>query len=338
VAKQGYDAYESAMYAPQSLNGLLSDIAGEVTAIPLQPAGNGQRIENVRGIRRVGDDLFLISGNTLYRYHCDGRFICRISRPEEIQVASYVVNPSAGELIVTGNEDDVFFYTFNGEPKGRKKLANHSRILSLSMHNDRILTVEESLYTDKDTGVTRIEKELIVYDTAFEQLGSRKMAATAPGRSQYVPPLSAPRFCVDPGSGKWFAFSPSLDLKYLLQDTLYLQRHFDGILSSGDREGVIPCLPVCPAGRFWLSSYHNPENGMLDYTFCYDSLTRRHIQVSGGFRDDFYRTGEIPALEPVDPFNRSFAFSRSGEAIKKAFPHHADAGNAVVFIVRLKEA
>ena len=86
---QGYTLFAKEKPLQHHTEGHLSDIAEEVVKIPLEPA-EGIRIKNARNIQQEGKSLFLISNNVLYRFHRNGKFICRISDPQEIIVAGYL--------------------------------------------------------------------------------------------------------------------------------------------------------------------------------------------------------------------------------------------------------
>lgn len=150
--KQAYNLLISNESIRNNPTGALSDIADEVIAIPLQDSGT-HSIKEAKYIRQEGDNLFLISNETLYRFNRKGEFICRITHPDDIRVAGYVVNPANQQLIVLGNTDDIFYYSFNGDLLTRKKLKcdlpENRHMLSISMHNNRIFTTEECVQQGK---------------------------------------------------------------------------------------------------------------------------------------------------------------------------------------------
>ena len=136
--KQAYNLLISNESIRSNPTGALSDIADEVIAIPLQDSGT-HSIKEAKYIRQEGDNLFLISNETLYRFNRKGEFICRITHPDDIRVAGYVVNPANQQLIVLGNTDDIFYYSFNGDLLTRKKLKcdlpENRHMLSISPRN-----------------------------------------------------------------------------------------------------------------------------------------------------------------------------------------------------------
>ena len=76
--KQAYNLLISNEPIRSNLTGALSDIADEVIAIPLQDSGT-HSIKEAKYIRQEGDNLFLISNETLYRFNRKGEFICRVT-------------------------------------------------------------------------------------------------------------------------------------------------------------------------------------------------------------------------------------------------------------------
>lgn len=338
-AREGYDTYLSAYHIKERITGILSDIAKEVTAIPLQSA-DGKAIGKVRDIRKDGNNLFLISENMLYRYNKDGQFICRITDQEDVKVAGYLIDPVKNELIVLGNTDDIFYYSYNGDLIEKKKLESNlpnRRILSMSLHNNRILSMEENSYVYPDTQEIFVEKELVTYDTSFQKIESRKLTFVDLGRAQYLMALTQPELCINPDTGELFVYNPPKEHEYLLQDTLRLTLSWDQCTEAAYKRQAVPVVPVRPAGRFRISSSSRFDDEKMNFTFCYDTHTREHRKLEKGFTDDFYETGTISNLQAMDLYNRTFCFSQSGEVTKKAFPDSYNSGNAVVFVVEMKE-
>jgi len=339
-AREGYDTYFSAYHIKERITGILSDIAKEVTAIPLQSA-NGKVMEKVRDIKKEGNELFLISEDILYHYNKDGQFICQVTDPKSLKVAGYLVDPVKNELIVLGNTDDIFYYSYNGDLIEKRKLTSNlpnRRILSMSLHNNRILSMEENCYVHPDTQEIFVEKELVTYDTSFQKIESQKLAFADLGRTQYQLALTQPQLCVDQDTGHLFVYNAPKEHEYLLQDTLRLTSSWDQYKRIAYTQENIPVIPVRPLGRFWFSSCSGFEDEEMNFTFCYDSQSHEHKKLKDGFTDDYYKTGTISNLQAMDLYSQTFCFTQSGEVTKKAFPDNYNSGNAVVFIVKMKEA
>lgn len=335
--KQGYDLWTADDQIQCSHTGSLSDIAEEVVAIPLEDTG-GHTIKNARYIRQEGNHLFLVSNGVLYHFGQTGKFIRRITNPEDIQVANYLINPVNHQLIVLGNTDDIFYYSYAGTLLARKKLSNHlpnQHLLSLFLYKNRILTTEERMHEDPSTRLTYIEKQVVEYDTSFQQIKAHKIAQVDLERSGCPINCLPPQVSVEQESGDIYVYSPSMQPENLLRDTLYLrQKRRSQALADFTDSDALPLLPVRIGSRFWISSYYNPENNFKNYLFCHDTKGDQSWLVKDGLKDNFYQTGIVSELEAMDPYNHSYSFCKSGEAIKKAFPGQEE--SLVLFIVKLK--
>lgn len=339
--KQAYELFAPGESIRSNPSGALSDIADEVIAIPLQ-SPEARPIKEARHIRQEGNDLFLISEETLYRFNREGEFICRITHPDDIRVAGYVVNPANRQLIVLGNTDDIFYYSFNGDLLTRKKLKSdlpeNRRLLSISMHDNRILTTEEHVRTGDTAGqAVTIEKRIVEYDPSFHPLRSRTVRQIDWERPGCPIGSLSPEVAVEPASGAVYAYAPSLQPENLLRDTLYIrQKRQSQALESLAGGDALPLLPVRMGSRFWVSAYYDAEDKSKNYTFCYDTEKERYWQVKDGLKDNFYQTGNVRRMEPIDPYSQAYCFCKAGADIRGLFPEQARAEGLVLFIVRLK--
>lgn len=113
----------------------------EEIAMPLH-TDDGQCIQTARDIQQEGKNLFLISNGILYRFNRQGDFICQITRPEEIVVAGYVVSPATEQVIVLGNTNDIFYYSYGGKLLSKKKLksdlASHRMLSATNYPNEQL--------------------------------------------------------------------------------------------------------------------------------------------------------------------------------------------------------
>ncbi len=338
--KQAYNLLISNESIRNNPTGALSDIADEVIAIPLQDSGT-HSIKEAKYIRQEGDNLFLISNETLYRFNRKGEFICRITHPDDIRVAGYVVNPANRQLIVLGNTDDIFYYSFNGDLLTRKKLKcdlpENRHMLSISMHNNRIFTTEECVHGDTARQTATIEKQIVEYDSSFHKLQSHTIRPVDLERSACPIGCIAPEVAVEPGSGTVYAYAPSYQPGNLLRDTLYIkQKRQSQALENLAGKNTLPLLPIRMGSRFWVSTYYNAEDESRNYTFCYDTEKEEYWQVKEGLKDNFYQTGNVLRMDPIDPYCHSYCFSKSGEDLRNIFPSEAQGESLVLFIVKLK--
>lgn len=319
--------------------GTLSDIAEEVVAIPLQTP-EPYVVEKVRNIRKDAYNLFLISDDVLYRYNRKGEFICRITNPKDIRVAGYVVNQAKSQLIVLGNRDDIFYYTYDGLLLEKKKLTSdfsEARILSLSMFKDHIWTTEEHQSVDTLTQETLVEKKVVEYDSSFHRLSDLRLTTAELGREAVMRGgCLEPCLSVDKSTGMMFAYTFPPVSDYLLQDTLFLMSTWRTQARSGLAKHALTLFPVRPGERIWISSYQDQKDASRAYTFCYDSKINASWKVDGGLKDNFYDTGIIPRLEAMDLYNQSYYFCKSGDEVKNYSSVSLKADSTVVFIVKLK--
>lgn len=299
---QGYSLFAKEKPLQHHIEGHLSDIAEEVVKIPLEPA-EGIHIKNARNIQREGKSLFLISNNVLYRFHRNGKFICRISDPQEIIVAGYLINPAQQQLIVMGNTNDIFYYSYDGQLIDRKKLTSNlpdRRMLSMSVYKNKIWSVEEKqIDSNKPNSTTEIKREVIVYDTLFNKIDEYKLTQADLGRKQTLPVSFRPQLSISADTDNLYAYEPPFQPEYLLKDSLHLKRLKKGqnIVAS---EKEVLLFPLRFGKRMWISSYHHPAGSEQNYTFCYDTYNNESWQVKSGFIDNFYQTGSVARLEALD--------------------------------------
>ena len=147
----GYERLMADRDTDMNRKGELSDIVESVTAILLKPI-NGKSLTDAHDIQKDGNDLFLICQGILYRFNRQGELVCQITQPEEIKVAGYLVYSLKKQLIVLGNVDDIYYYTFDGELLFKKKLRkdfNEEQLLSAVLYKGKIYTAERVI--EKDT-------------------------------------------------------------------------------------------------------------------------------------------------------------------------------------------
>lgn len=352
-ARQTYTIFTADAPPVRHQTGCLSDIAEEVVAIPLE-SPPGDSIDQARQIRREGRELFLINRGILYRFGCDGRFLSRITDPADIRVAGYVVNPVGRQLIVLGNTDDIFYYSFDGRLLEKKKLKSElpgHRMLTAAYHKGHIWSVEEKpaaspadmatpseapLKTGKPSGtpLDKFEREVVEYDTSFRRLDVHPLVEADLGREGRIAACFAPRLSVAEDTGALYAYEPMSTSEHLLRDTLYLKEKRENAgLTDTD---AIRLYPLCFGSRMWISSYANAADPKQNYLFCYDTRQQAYWEVAGGLRDNFYQTGRIGRLEMVGLDSQLYSYCCSGKALRDSFPAVEAAKGSVVFFVTLK--
>lgn len=361
-ARQTYTIFTAgAGAAPvRHLTGCLSDIAEEVVAIPLE-SPPGDSIDQARQIRREGRELFLINRGVLYRFGCDGRFLSRITDPADIRVAGYIVNPVRRQLIVLGNTDDIFYYSFDGCLLEKKKLKSEwpgHRVLTAAYHKGHIWSVEEKPAVSTRKAATsattpaaaplagvkpasapanKFEREVVEYDASFRRLDAHLLVEADLGREGRLAACFAPRLSVAEDTGALYAYEPMFTSEHLLRDTLYLKEKWENAERGGLSDtGAIRLYPLCFGSRMWISSYANAADAKQNYLFCYDTRKQTYWEVAGGLRDDFYQTGVVGRLDRMGLDGEVYSYCCSGEALRDSFPAVAAAKGSVVFFVTLK--
>lgn len=336
---QGYKLLYSNHTTPNPFKGKLSDITDEVIAIPLRDTGE-LRIKSPQNIRQEGNNLFLVSEGILYRFNRDGQFICQITQPDEILVAGYVVNPAKKELIVLGNTDDIFYYTFEGKLLLKKKLksdlSEERKFYSIEMHGNLLLTTEKRV--DTTQARPTVTQEIATYDTAFHPVGRKRLASFDLQRNNQPISYWNPKVGIEKDSGLLYAYMPNSRLRHLLRDTLLIQKaHKFHDATLFGQKNTYPLLPIRLGSRYWIASFDQTPENEEDYLFCYDTTKGQHWELKDGFTDNFYQTGYVKHLEPVDPYGNTYCYYKRGEAIKKAFPDLTTKESPIVlFLVKLR--
>ncbi|MCD8264923.1 MAG: hypothetical protein LUD02_12855 [Tannerellaceae bacterium] len=95
-------------------------------------------------------------------------------------------------------------------------------------------------------------------------------------------------------------------------------------------------LPLRINDRYLLSSFYSEGKEKLTYTFCYDRKKKEYIHMPGGLNDNFYHTGAVAGLQPLDLYNHSFCYLKTGDAVRNSFSGRKENDNPVLFIVKLK--
>lgn len=335
-AQYGYEVYLKSL-SPAEIKGVLSEITNEITAIPLQPAGN-HKITHPHGIRQQGEYLFLLSNNTLYQYTTKGTFVRRITHPGQTSVTAYAINPAQQELVVLDENQQLLYYSMQGELKEQRKLhssLNDAQITSFTLLNEHLCLIEEGIDRSSTSEGAVIKQQLVCYDRNLNHKYEQPITNASIGREQWMFTGLKNTLYADPDSGLAYVYRPDINTNYLLRDTLYLRDHWQQLLANAHKEKTIPAFPLHVGQRFWISSFTDSRADAGTYTFCYDTKRNCHWQMEGGFSDDYFHTGAVTLMEPIDSYGQQYAFARSGDLLKASFPQEAAADTTVVFIFSL---
>lgn len=320
-----------------STEGNLSDIAAEVTAIPLETNDNCI-LRHARQVKKEGRNLFLVNQGKLYHFDCTGKFISQITHSEfeyenHILVSDYMIDPIQKQLIVTDNRQTAHYYTYDGKFLGKIDIMKNrpwASISKLSYYDDSIwATVDRVIKKGKENNSLCLEQWLYKLDTTFNVKEARKITPAGLGRFT-LGRVIAPEIAVT--NEKVYVQSPSREPDQLLRDTLYLLNQ-NKLEITDDYSSI---LPFRMSGRFLISSYFNPYSTENNYIFCYDCEKDRAYNVKEGLEDNFYGTGRICDLQAMDLHGNSYCYSKTGKEVQTAFPDRKESDNPVIFVVKLK--
>lgn len=310
----GYQVFQGNQLPTCANEGSLSDIAETVTAIPLTGISS-ERLASIRDIRRDGGHIFLFSQKQLLHFTSIGQYVSEIGYGEPIEIKDYAIDPDRKQLIVLGSQGEILYYTYEGVRLAQTVIAQEKdwrAFGKLVYYNDCLWATVERI------GPTAaIEQWLYRFDRQLRVLERRRLHAADVGRP-VIDYVSNPQISV--ADGKVYVQGSSAQPDYLLDDTLHLLRNH--LLDISPNYAAI--LPLQIGSRFLLASD-------MRHTFCFDRKKNKVYQVAGGLEDDFYQTGSVAALQPLDIHNRTYWYVHSGTSLRHAFPE-----TEILFFVKMK--
>ena len=334
--KEGVDNYLEYTQKQDITLTCLSDIADQVTAIPLK-TGNRALLSGAKDFKRHDGHLFLINKKQLLHFDMQGNFQNAITcnnplSNDRVRVKDYVIDPIARQLIVLDEDAMLHYYTFEGGKLGSMPFPRQmqpQKIGKLAFHQGDVWTTIDRINRNAK-GEWCLEQWLYRFDTAFTIVEARKLEMTDLGRMAINYVLNPEPAVTDE---RLYIQSAAPNPDYLPEDTLYL-------LSRNKLqipEGFDEILPLRIGARFLISCEFNPGNPTDNYLFCHDKKKHRSYTLKTGLTDNFYNTGQVPDLQAMDLNSQTFCFLRSGKSLQEAFPAYGeDETGAVLFIVRLK--
>ena len=304
-----YIPWYIAQNAPRCVDGKLSDIAEEVSSIPLAfPAGyNPHRIHSVQ---KDGNDLFVLCDHILFHFDKSGACLGKISIHkagiETISVTHFTLNTVGKQLVAIANNQIAYFYDYNGvliKVKDLKASLPDTKLLHLSYYNEQLWATTEQVVPGETT--PRIEKRLCGFTTELQQTSHKTLCQADLGRF-YLAADFDPQVAVS--EGNMYAYSPSLCTDSLVQDTLYLieSNQLDAELFQTEQTAKI--LPLRLSNRFLISSYNNTQDADTCYTYCFDRRNNIAYFAKGGLVDDYYQTGRIAEFKPLDIQGKNYYY------------------------------
>jgi hypothetical protein len=174
------------------------------------------------------------------------------------------------------------------------------------------------------------ENGLLRFDPACQDVENISLAEMELGRRSLHRHLT-PEFAVT--ENKPYVYSPYAGKDHILQDTLYLLANgrFDG-----DRRSEKPvCIyPVRIGNRYLIASCRENAAEQSNFLFIFDRNNHTSFDLTG-LNDDFFKTGIVTDLLPLNPNGSEYYFYKTGEDARKPFPERDDQANPVLFLVRL---
>ena len=309
----------------------LSVISQRITAIPLET--NSQCIlSKVKQVKTAQSNIFIHSGNEIYRFNHTGLFINKISVDNHAHIYKYTVDADNQQVIVLDSLSLLHYFAFDGTPlftKDTEAARSGVTILDLAYHNHFIWVV-----ANKVSDNNMIEKWMYKLDIAFNPLEGSQLTAADLGRFNLDGHFSSDLYVAN---NKIYVYAPFTSKEKILQDTLYLVA--SGQLSQSQlfpNNNDFPAysLPLILSKRYLLASSQTNEDASANYLFCYDTKNNKSFSMNG-FKDDFFYTGIVTNLLPLNPHNQEYYFCKSGKDVSASFPERDEHSNPVLFVVRL---
>jgi hypothetical protein len=339
---QGYKACKTYIEADVTIktSGRLSDISDGIVSVPLETPDSGV-IRKVSRVQKDGDDLFLLSDGRLLLFDLSGRFIRQIADDptalNQAFIADYTLDTERRRIVVVDSRRHLRMYHYDGRPIAQEKMLQPWRKLTALAYHDGYLwlTAERLEKKNNDTdSLCQIAHNLYQLDDRMNILAEYQLRTADVGRDVSFNTLLVDELLADEYGV--YAYTTPVDMRHLHNDTLHiLQCEQLPALRAGNRFGKACIYPVRKGKRFFMStSYQAVDNC---YTYCYDFSRHTAYILPEGFRDDVYRTGQATNLQPMDMYNRTYCFLKSGAELAKKFPERAaNSDQPVLFIVNLK--
>ena len=340
----GYQAYQVVdTYRNDVLkiktSGKLSDITEKVMSVPLDIPKSGA-VKNVRHVRKDGNDLFMLCDNRLLHFSMKGEFInqmaCEINEENGRSIVEYVLDTDNHQLLVIDNQRYIRVFDYQGNLISCFRIDKPwHKISAFAYHNGYLWATAQTLVMNQDNSDSYlIAHKLYQLDMKMNEIYSYTLRTANFGRKSQFHSLWVDELLVDEQGV--YAYSSGSDASVLLEDTLHIvQQKKIPLLYKDAHYGMACIYPVRKGSRHYLSTCYNDltNNG---FTFCYDDLKQTAYMLSNGFKDDFYKTGNIIDLQPMDIYNDYYCFLKSGKDLARMFPERAKTNDLpVLFLLKL---
>lgn len=292
--------------------GKLSDIAGHVQSIPLETPDSGA-IQQAGHVRKDGNHLFLLSDNRLLHFNTHGKFINRIAGDinGETHITQYALNTEANQVIVIDDRRNISKYDYDGNRISKDPIKHPwHKLTAFAFHNGCLWATAETLAEIRDLPDSyRIRHNLYQLDPDMNILSEQTLHIADIGREWIFTGTCVSELLADEEG--IYAYVPPSGTEHLLQDTLYMAEQKKLPLLYPKRHPGTACIyPVRKGARYTMSTCNNHTG--RHFTFCYDHLNFTAYILPKGFKDDLFGTGYITDLQPMDMYNQSYCFIKSG--------------------------
>jgi hypothetical protein len=301
--------------------GVLSDIADKVESIPLETPDSG-RVTRIRRVLKDGDNIFLISDNRLLRYDISGKFVNHVARDiaeNSEYIERYALNVAQRQVIVIDGRRNIITYSYSGELISKTALHHRwKRISALEFYSGYLwVTAETYVKTNDSDNSFRIVNNLYQIDRLMNIISETPLKTADVSKPQM---LNIPFITeILAGEDGLYAYSLPYGMDCLLEDTLYiLQQKKLPSLHVGETFGNKCIYSVRRGHRFFISGNK--------FTFCYDDKNHTAYKLNEGFKDDFFNTGNVSNLHPVDIYGNTYCY----------FCESSTGGSANLYIFTLK--
>lgn len=319
-------------------DGRLSDISNDITAVPLEAPDSGV-IRQVKRVQRDGNHLFLLGDNRLLHFDMSGTFLRQIdmntSGEEAVFIADYTLDTDLHQVIVIDSQRNIHKYDYAGNLLSTAEIRQPwHKMTAFAYHNGHLwITARKLIKNDCDLNTCQIIHSLHQLDTDMNEIACFPLRIANVGRGDVFQSYHVDELLADEHGV--YAYTSQADMGCLLQDTLQIIQRKQLPLMYTDQPTENACIfPVRKGNRFFMSTSFLAADG---YTFCYDSDNQTAFLLSDGFRDDFFHTGMITDLQPMDIYNQTYCFLKSGTEIAGTFSERAINNDlSVLFIVPLK--
>jgi len=312
----------------------LSFITQKIIAIPLET--NSQCIlHELKQVKKTQSNIFVLSGNAIYRFNRSGSFINKISTANNARINKYAINADEQHIIVLDSLSMLHYYTFDGIllfTKDAEIALSGGTMLDLAYHDHFLWAVTENIAADNV-----FEKWLFKLDIAFRPIESVRIDAIDLGRFYLDASFSSE---ISVSNQMIYVYAPFSFKETLLRDTLYLleneslnqERPSSFAVTGHDLPAY--SIPFRLGQRYIIASYQTNESADANYLYCFDRKTNNSFSLNG-FIDDFFYTGIVKDLQPADLNNHEYYFYKTGKDILSAFPERDENTNPVLFFVQL---